>query len=630
MDYSSLKTTADIIYACQECQNAGEQIDLFEALATSNAPPVGAFFEILKTVKFEVELALTIQAFGKITDRVIRENLKQSNNLLAILSEQAKSGQTDLIRWSAATTIENLGFDLIAVSRQVEPKKIADRIMRDKLNRLDDKKLLSSNDFDEYLNFWIYGNLTELKIKTAFIIYGQNPQCEQYGQVIHQIFSALGLRAIEDVNKGLERAESMGSSALEVDENEFFELAACNEARKQIENQVINNELITNQVHCLQSRNRTARYIAAVNLSKIAQINSSLLDDFSQYYQPNLLIAMSLIKERDIQERDEVYRDKDDSKSYYGKSYRQLKDMADDLVTLLPTLHRKTVKNDCHCFLNSILDELKRRKHLCDSRCKEIQNLKSKLDQQMKQIQSTYFQLYSSVFANNKFNDIPSINMEEDERYDLILDNYLRSLRDEASRLQDEITKFYGSGYDKAGRVDRLYSEFSSKLRSIKKCLRPLSKRLLLNNKLNNILEYQYEDMPKVRRIIEVYIDISFNYKKKGIYRTIIDLNIDIINIEKNEQLDSILNNHLQNLQNLHQDLCNELPQLKSAVTKFCKTLKEKYLAEIDSWITRRKLDSKKNKLAILKTLLTSVFIIFLFYFYIVGKTWLVAQGKRI
>ncbi|WP_267910331.1 hypothetical protein [Sphaerospermopsis aphanizomenoides] len=41
MDYSSLSTAADIMNAFQQCQNAGEQIYLFEGLATSDATPVG-------------------------------------------------------------------------------------------------------------------------------------------------------------------------------------------------------------------------------------------------------------------------------------------------------------------------------------------------------------------------------------------------------------------------------------------------------------------------------------------------------------------------------------------------------------------------------------------------------------
>jgi hypothetical protein len=135
MDYSSLKTASEIITAFHKCQNAGEQIDLFEALATSDDPPVEAFEGILREVILEPLIVLTIQAFGKIKDADIREILKQSDHLLTILSEQAQSGETDSIRLSAAKTVINLEFDFIAISRyfREEPKKIADRIIRDKL-----------------------------------------------------------------------------------------------------------------------------------------------------------------------------------------------------------------------------------------------------------------------------------------------------------------------------------------------------------------------------------------------------------------------------------------------------------------------------------------------------------------
>ena len=135
MDYSSLRTAADIITAFQQCQNAGEQIDLFEALATSYEPPVEEFVKILTDIKLEPLIVLTIYTFGKIKDADSRERLQQSEDLLAILSEQAKSGETDSIRLSAAKTVVNLGFDFIALSRyfREDPKRIADRITRNKL-----------------------------------------------------------------------------------------------------------------------------------------------------------------------------------------------------------------------------------------------------------------------------------------------------------------------------------------------------------------------------------------------------------------------------------------------------------------------------------------------------------------
>jgi len=225
MDYSSLRTAAEIITAFHKCQNAGEQIDLFEALATSDDPPVEAFEGILREVILEPLIVLTIQAFGKIKDADIREILKQSDHLLTILSEQAQSGKTDSIRLSAARTVINLEFDFIAISRyfREEPKKIADRIMRDKSK-----------------------------------------------------------------NKGL-----------------------------------------------------------------------------------------------------------------------------------------------------------------FDAKYNEVRDLKSKLDRQLAQIQSTNSDVYDSVIANNKFKDVPSVNIEEDDEYDFILNNYVQSLHDEVSRLQGEVTKFY-KGYQES------------------------------------------------------------------------------------------------------------------------------------------------------------------------------------
>ena len=156
MDYSSLRTAAEIITAFHKCQNAGEQIDLFEALATSDDPPVEAFERILSEVILEPLIVLTIQAFGKIKDADIREILKQSDDLLTILSEQAQSGETDSIRLSAAKTVVNLGFDFIAISRyfREDPKKIADRIMRDKSKnkRLFDDKYNEVRDLKSKLD----------------------------------------------------------------------------------------------------------------------------------------------------------------------------------------------------------------------------------------------------------------------------------------------------------------------------------------------------------------------------------------------------------------------------------------------------------------------------------------------
>jgi hypothetical protein len=108
MDYREIDTAAEILAAFKGYANAGEEIQLFESLAQRDEPPLNAFVEILKNIKLETVLALTIQAFGKITNDDVKARLKGSEDLLELLCDRAKSGSSDLIKWSAATTIERL------------------------------------------------------------------------------------------------------------------------------------------------------------------------------------------------------------------------------------------------------------------------------------------------------------------------------------------------------------------------------------------------------------------------------------------------------------------------------------------------------------------------------------------
>lgn len=53
--------------------------------------------DILDKIKLEPIVALSIQGFSKIIDADSKKRLKQSSDLLAKLSEQVRSGSSDLI-----------------------------------------------------------------------------------------------------------------------------------------------------------------------------------------------------------------------------------------------------------------------------------------------------------------------------------------------------------------------------------------------------------------------------------------------------------------------------------------------------------------------------------------------------
>jgi hypothetical protein len=193
MDYSEIDTAEQLLNAFKQCQNAGEEIQLFESLAEMENPPVEAFVEILRKIKLETVLALAIQAFGKITNDNIKADLKDSTDLLLMLCEQAKSGATDLIRWSAATTIEKIGFSFIDVSQYLteEPEVIIQRIVQSKVRTLMDGR---NNDYESILRFWVYGATYELRAATV------NQGGENAAIVVNAVVKAQDIWGIRNIN----------------------------------------------------------------------------------------------------------------------------------------------------------------------------------------------------------------------------------------------------------------------------------------------------------------------------------------------------------------------------------------------------------------------------------------------
>jgi WD40 repeat protein len=159
MNCTDINTAAEILNAFRECKdNPEKEIELFDCLATRSDPPLEAFFEIAKLIKLETLLALTIQAFGKITDPEIKARMKESNELLELLSQKAESGSSDLIRWSAASAIEDIGFDFLMVAQYLSqnPNKIIEGIVQS-------NNILSSNEPNKISRFWSYGPSEKLK-----------------------------------------------------------------------------------------------------------------------------------------------------------------------------------------------------------------------------------------------------------------------------------------------------------------------------------------------------------------------------------------------------------------------------------------------------------------------------------
>lgn len=257
MDYSEIDTTEQLLNAFKQCQNAGEEIQLFESLAERENPPVDAFVEILRKIKLETVLALAIQAFGKITNDDVKAKLTGSEDLLAMLCEQAKSGATDLIRWSAATTIENLGFSFIDVSQYLteEPEVIIQRILQSKVRALTDGR---NNDYESILRFWIYGSTYELRAVTVNRVGGN------LESAVNAVVKAQDVWGVHNINLLL-------IELLQDHKPDFFNFIFAgqntseNILRKSTSDLLKSSEfrvLISNQIFCVGSYHSTTRKCA--------------------------------------------------------------------------------------------------------------------------------------------------------------------------------------------------------------------------------------------------------------------------------------------------------------------------------------------------------------------------------
>jgi len=434
MDCTHLNTAAEVLEAFQACNNPGEEIELFECLATRPEPSLEAFVELLRSIKLEPVVALTIQAFGKITDADLKARLKQSDDLLAMLSQQVQSGSTDLIRWLAATTIEQIGFDFIAISRHLseKPLHIAEKIVQSKIRRFSDQNLVQSKDYDEFIHFWTYGNRDELKKATLGIefwsLYHRWQSSEKKVasrdedfnkfDVCWKTMNALGLRGVKEVNTALQRAEAMGNDASKLDENEVFEGIG-----QILANIYQEDSGLTTNCLFLQSNNPNTRYTSAVTILKSE--GSDFLDNLNQANPPLGLAVITFSKE---------------AKSVSG-SYSQLEKLARDLETLAKKLNRKKVRQDCQEWFNLILKELKERRDKFKFRKRQSANLRSKLDNNLKKIKSINNTLYNKHFDKILFDNPPELSLE-DEKYEKVLDIYDGLIKDKLGNLRAPVNNF--------------------------------------------------------------------------------------------------------------------------------------------------------------------------------------------
>lgn len=161
MDCTNINTPTEILNAFRACNNNPiQEVALFQCLATRPVPPVAALVELARKIRLEVALALSIQALAQILNPEIKAKLNKSTQLLKLLAREAESGESDLIRWSAATAIDDIGFEFFSVAQYLaeDPKNIAINIERLKSSESGTRPASPGEN-----RFWMYGPLDKQK-----------------------------------------------------------------------------------------------------------------------------------------------------------------------------------------------------------------------------------------------------------------------------------------------------------------------------------------------------------------------------------------------------------------------------------------------------------------------------------
>lgn len=298
MNCENITTASDILEAFRVCKNPGEEIELFECLATRTNPPMEALLEILEKVKLEAALVLTIKSFGIISNAEIKAELKQNSELLGMLSDRAKTGTSNSIRWAAAVTIDKIGFGFLDISHHFaeEPFHIADKILESKrkiLIDLDDpskgEQTMDKTEYKESVYFWTYG--------PTYILRSISPkyQGHNYSAIVMAVAKKQDLYGIRENNKLLQKTEARDypDRLTKVTyENEPFQRFTQRLSSKLLasDNPDLFKLGIISQGHALQSNDAATRLRAASALLAIDKKSLAELD-----YVPKLLVVSRAI-----------------------------------------------------------------------------------------------------------------------------------------------------------------------------------------------------------------------------------------------------------------------------------------------------------------------------------------------
>jgi hypothetical protein len=495
MNCENITTASDILEAFRVCKNPGEEIELFECLATRTDPPVAAFLEILEKVKLEAALILAIEAFGLISNGEVKAELKQNNELLGMLIDRVKNGTSDLIRWSAIVTIDKIGFGFLDISQHFaeEPFHIGDKILESKrkiLIDLDDRskgeQTIDKAEYKESVYFWTYGPTYALRsISPKY-------QGNNYAAIVMAVVKKQDLYAVRETNKLLQKAEIRDYPdrlTKSTYENEPFQRFTQRLASRFLssDNPDLFKLSIVTQGHALQSNQSATRLRAASLLLAMSEKSLAGLD-----FAPKLLVVSRAMTACDFDPtldfsypemiREDLVKIVDNLKAarelvsrdrvseYFTNCFNKL---STDLVLLPPETNRKSMLAELEQV--ELAEQIERYKiakadrKLLEEKENEVWNGKNKLELMKDKIHNMKSNIASNLpqlapLDKNLYLRIKEISTQSIPDDDSLLNDYRQSMihrvksntKEYHTKRQEELTLLENTNRDLQSKISKL------------------------------------------------------------------------------------------------------------------------------------------------------------------------------
>jgi hypothetical protein len=210
---TSVSTAADLSSIFNSRANAGDQIEMFLAIAEGQPDTaITSFSTVVRNLTSPPIKALALQGFGRIS-QPYKQALalcasKESQELLKLLCNEIRNRSSALTTWAAAEALREMGFPLDNIQHpqggnlSETPRRIQNEVLEHKIQEINRIQRLNSQgaftaDYERFLEFWVYGPTSEF--------FNQNLTTSNYVDIVKDI---LHLTQIRGVRLGLNSGNS--------------------------------------------------------------------------------------------------------------------------------------------------------------------------------------------------------------------------------------------------------------------------------------------------------------------------------------------------------------------------------------------------------------------------------------